>query len=103
MAELNIAPAIIFLRLNGGRNDWIDSNDGDNKEDPIGFERLESCAEQRTRFVDRMPQRQRRGKNRQPLEMELENTKKTELSAIEQPIIARNNHPDNCIDTAVAG
>ena len=55
-AESNIAPSVILLRLYGGRNDWIDSDHRDNKEDPAGFERLGSCTKQRTRFIDRMSQ-----------------------------------------------
>ncbi len=33
VAELNIAPRVILLRLNGGRNDWIDSDYRDNEKD----------------------------------------------------------------------
>ena len=55
-AEAYVAPGVILLCLHGGRNDWIDSDHRDNKEDPAGFERLGSCAKQRTRFIDRMSQ-----------------------------------------------
>ncbi len=73
----------------------------DNKEGPAGFERLESRAKQRTRFVDRMPQSQRRGKNRQPIEMEFENIKVAEISAFEQRFIARKHDPELGLHHAV--
>src|SRR5438067_8340485 len=87
-AELNIAPGVILLRLNRRCDDRIDSYDRYDEQRAAGAERFISCAEKRTLVVDRVPQRQRCGKNRQPIEMEFENIKVPEISAFEQRFIA---------------
>src|SRR5437762_13537426 len=81
VAELNIAPAVILLRLNRRCDDRIDSYDRYDEQRAAGFERFNRRAEKRTLLVDRVPQRQRCGKNRQPIEMEFENIKVAEISA----------------------
>ncbi len=48
-----------------------------------------------------MPQSQRRGKNRQPIEMEFENIKVAEISAFDQRFIAREHDPELGLDHAV--
>ena len=94
VAELNIAPGVILLCLNRRRDDGIDSNDRYDEQRAAGFERFNSRAEKRTLLVDHVPQSQRRGKNRQPIEMEFENVKVAEISAFEQRFIAREHDPE---------
>src|SRR5215472_4165338 len=81
VAELNIAPSVILLRLNRRCDDRIDSHDRYDEQRTAGFERFNSRAEKRTLLVDRVPQSQRRWKNRQPIEMEFENIKVAKISA----------------------
>src|SRR5438105_13274338 len=91
LAKLNIAPAIILLRLNRRCDHRIDSNDRYDKQRTAGAERFISRAEKRALLVDRVPQSQRRGENRQPSEMEFENIKVPEISAFEQRCMARRH------------
>src|SRR5438552_3769856 len=87
-AELNITPGVILLRLNRRCDHRIDSNDRYDEQRTAGAESFISRAEKWAFLVDGVPQRQRRGKNRQPIEMELENIKVPEISAFEQRFIA---------------
>ena len=88
VAEFNIAPRVILLCLHRRCDHRIDSNDGYDKQRTAGAERFNSRAEKRARLVDRVPQSQRRGKKRQPIELEFQNVKVAEISAFEQRFIA---------------
>src|SRR5437773_7496089 len=78
-AELNITPGVILLRLNRGCDHRVDSNNRYDKQCTTGAERFISRAEKWALLVDGVPQSQRRGENRQPIEMELENIKVPEI------------------------
>jgi len=94
LAKLNIAPAIILLRLNRRCDHRIDSNNRYDKQRTAGAERFISRAEKRALLVDGVPQSQGRGKNRQPIEMEFEHIKVAEIAAFEQRFIARKHDPE---------
>src|SRR5947208_17066103 len=94
MAELNVAPTVILLCLNGRCDHRIDSNDRYDEQRTACAERFNSGAEKRTLLIDRVPQRQRRAQNRQPIELKLKNIQVAEMSAFEQPFIARTHDSD---------
>jgi len=89
-AETDIAPAVILLCLHGRCDDGIDSHDRYNKERTAGFERFDRLVEKRTLVVDCVPQSQCRGENRQPIEMQFENIKVTEIPAFYQRFVREN-------------
>jgi len=93
-AELNITPGVIHLRLNRRCDDRINSYDRYDEQRAAGFERFNRRAEKRTLLVDRVPQRQGCGKNRQPIEMEFENIKVAEIAAFDQGFIPRVHDPE---------
>ena len=55
-AESYVAPSIVLLRLNSSSYNRIDSDNRHKKEDPAGLKRFRSRPEERTLFVDCMPQ-----------------------------------------------
>ena len=99
--ELNIAPVVVLLRLNRRCDHRIDPNNRYDEQSAAGFERLNSRAEKRTFLIDCMPQSQRRGKERQPIEMKFENIKVAEISAFHQGFIAREHDPELGLHHAV--
>src|SRR5262249_49126848 len=101
VAELNIAPGVILLGLYRGCDDRINSNDRHDEQSAARFQRFKSRTAKRTLVIDRMPQSQRCGKQRQPIEMELENIKVTEISAFNQRFVAREHDPELSLHHAV--
>ena len=79
--ESNIPPGVVLLRLDSGSNNRIDSDNRHKKQDATGFERFRSRPEERTFFIDCMPQSQCCREDRQSIELQFQVVKVPEVAA----------------------
>src|SRR4030095_530178 len=99
--ESNIAPGVVLLRLDGGSDNRIDSNDRDKKQDATGFERFRSRPEERTFLIDCMTQSQCRREDGQSIELQFQIVKVPEIAALEQRFVTRKHDSKLGFDQAV--
>ena len=86
--ESDVAPGVILLRLDRGWNDGVDSNDGGNKCGATLCQRFCSLAVKGALLIDGVAKSERSGKRNEPVKVQFEMVKVSEIVALQNWLIA---------------